>query len=206
MSNFNENNFSQAPGAYGSVGAGGQFDPATFFKKPQVVVRLISLLFAIIVAGCVGSQGWEAIDCKFNKSPSTCNFAVFMGTVTCIIICVFLVFDVLFDNISNVIKRKYIVIADLISSALTTFLWLACFSNLVDKWKNVTNLKKTSSEGESALQATIAFSFFSIITFGILTGLAVKRYREGVTGGDMQGPSDYNTPDPFANPEESFTP
>lgn len=38
---------SSGTGAYGSAGASGQFDLKAFFKKPQVILRMIG-----VVSGC----------------------------------------------------------------------------------------------------------------------------------------------------------
>jgi len=35
---------SAGPSAYGSAGASGQFDPATFIRKPQVLLRMIAVV------------------------------------------------------------------------------------------------------------------------------------------------------------------
>ena len=37
-------------GAYGSAGASGEFKPATFIKKPQVILRIVGLVRMLCVA------------------------------------------------------------------------------------------------------------------------------------------------------------
>jgi hypothetical protein len=57
---------SNAPTAYGSGGATGHFDPITFIKKPQVALRLLSLVSESQICSnypyhCLKSNGQRSI-------------------------------------------------------------------------------------------------------------------------------------------------
>jgi hypothetical protein len=179
-----ESGYADSPGgptagttAYGSAGASGEFKPATFFKKPQVILRLIGLVFAVVVFGCISSKGGEKDDCAYGE-PSACGYGIFVGVSAFLVLAVFLVTDAIFDNMSNVMHRKYIVIADILNSSVWSFLYFVGFCYLADGWRRN---YKASFWGKSEVEAAIAFSFFSFGIFAALTILAVLRYRQGVT-------------------------
>jgi hypothetical protein len=166
--------------AYGAGKAGGPFDPMAFIKKPQVILRIASWLFAVIVFGCISSQGrWEGI-CQYNEDPNACGFGVAIGVLAFLGLIVLLVLDALFENISSIQQRKYAVLGDVIFSGVWTFLWFVNFCYLADSWRR-TKDPPGEGKGVSGVEAAIAFSFFSIITFAALTALAVMRYRQGAS-------------------------
>ncbi|KAI0236574.1 Synaptogyrin-1 [Lamellibrachia satsuma] len=169
-------------GAYGAGKATGQFDYLVYIKKPQVILRAVSWLFAIIVFGCIRSQGYyEGSTCLYGDR-NACNFGVAIGVLAFLGLMGFLILDALFDNISSVQHRKYVVIADMAFSGFWTFMWFVCFCYLTNKWNNTSvPTKNIDKVGRSGVQAAIAFSFFSIPTFAALTYLAIMNYRKGVT-------------------------
>ncbi|KAJ8345759.1 hypothetical protein SKAU_G00299520 [Synaphobranchus kaupii] len=44
--------------AYGAGKAGGAFDPLTFFRQPQTILRIVSWLFAIVIFGSIANEGY----------------------------------------------------------------------------------------------------------------------------------------------------
>ncbi|CAD5123620.1 DgyrCDS11951 [Dimorphilus gyrociliatus] len=151
-------------GAYGAGMAGGSFNILTFIRKPHVILRLVSWLFAIIVFGCISSQGWEENECAFNNDKNACGFGTAIGVIAFLTLTAFLVLDALFEtHISSVQHRKYIVMADM---------------GFSDAWRKTEDKNKF---GVSGIQASIAFSFFSIGTFAGLTFFAVQHYRKGIS-------------------------
>ena len=71
-------------------------------------------LFAIIVFGCISSQGYDKDgECQFNNDHGACNFGILVGVVAFLGLLALLVSDGLFENISSIKIRKYIVMADL---------------------------------------------------------------------------------------------
>ncbi|ELK12314.1 Synaptogyrin-2 [Pteropus alecto] len=109
----------------------------------------------------------------------------------------FFVVDVYFPQISNATDRKYLVIGDLLFSALWTFLWFVGFCFLTNQWV-ATNPQDVLVGADSA-RAAITFSFFSIFSWGVLASLAYQRYKAGV--------DDFiqNYADPTPDPSTAYT-
>ncbi len=164
-------------GAYGAGRASSAgFDPIAFVKKPQVILRGVAWLFAIIVFGCISDKGWIFGVCAFNYDRNACNFGVTVGVVAFLACMAFLVVDALFDNMSNVQYRKYAVLSDLVFSGFWLFMWFVCFCYLADAWRQTT---KYEYPYPGQPRAAIAFSFFSLIPWSGLTILAFMRFRQG---------------------------
>lgn len=189
--------------AYGASLAGGTFDFESFVKQPQTILRCLSWLFAIVVFATITAEGYindqtrEQVQCMFNQNDSACSYAVGIGVLAFLACVIFIILDAYFPRISNAKERKFIVIGDLGFSAVWTFLWFICFCVLANQWS------KTTSSGvpADAARAVIAFSFFSIGTWALLTYFALGRYREGISefGQEYNDPaSDHTTPYPPA--------
>jgi len=169
-------------GAYGAGKASGHFDVIAFLKKPRVILRLVSLLFAIIVFGCITNQAWEGDTCRYNDDSNACGFGTVIGVLAFLGLLLLLAVDAMFDNISGVQHRKYAVVGDMGFSGTWTFFYFVNFCYLTDAWRKTDEKVAESSDyGNSGVEAAIAFSFFSIATFAGLTVLAVLRYSKGVS-------------------------
>jgi hypothetical protein len=66
-----------------------------------------------VVFSCIISQGDEKGICNFNGDSGACGYGETVGVMAFIILLVYIGLDALFDNISNVQHRKYIVLADI---------------------------------------------------------------------------------------------
>ncbi|CAI9720089.1 Synaptogyrin-1,Putative synaptogyrin-2 like protein,Synaptogyrin-3,Synaptogyrin-2 [Octopus vulgaris] len=108
-------------GAYGAGKAGVAFDPLVFFQRPQVIIRIISWLFSVVVFGCISSGGWYLQKCQFNDDANACRFGSAIGVLAFLACIIFLVIDAVFDNISSVQHRKYAVLGDLGFSGCSHF-------------------------------------------------------------------------------------
>lgn len=82
--------------------------------------RRVSLfqLFAIIVFGCISSEGWreEANGkeyCIINRDGNACNYAVGIGVIAFLAAMGFIAGEYLFEQMSSVKTRKHYVLADL---------------------------------------------------------------------------------------------
>ncbi|XP_029946205.1 synaptogyrin-2a [Salarias fasciatus] len=168
--------------AYGASLAGGAFDPESFIKQPQTILRCVSWLFSIVVFATITAEGYinipssTDVKCMFNDNDGACSFPMGIGILAFLGCVVFLILDAYFPQISNAKERKYIVIGDLIFTGVWALLWFICFCFLSNQWARTT----VSIRGDAA-RAVIAFSFFSILSWGLLFYFALKRYREGVT-------------------------
>ncbi|XP_051889122.1 synaptogyrin-2b [Pristis pectinata] len=169
--------------AYGAAMAGGAFDLKNFFQQPYVIARILSWIFSIVVFGCITSEGYMnptssgKLKCIFNDNEDACHYGVGIGVFAFLICIAFFVVDVYFHQISNVNQRKHIVMADLGISGLWTFLWFVGFCFLTNQWVSRISLPTI---GADSARAAIAFSFFSIFSWGLLTIFAYQRYQMGV--------------------------
>ncbi|CAL1601913.1 unnamed protein product [Knipowitschia caucasica] len=196
---------------YGAPFAGGGFDFYKFVREPQTIVRLLSLLFALVVFGTITNEGYinpptsSEARCMFNQNDSACHFAVAVGVIAFLACGIFTVLDIYLPFMSSAPDRKYIVMGELAFSGLWTFLWFVCFCLLASEWSRT---HVTLGIPVEAAQATIAFSFFSIATWGILTYFVLVRYRRGLLDVNLQtdAPPDHHTPYPPTYSPTSYSP
>ncbi|KAM8724227.1 synaptogyrin-1a isoform 1-T1 [Acanthopagrus schlegelii] len=172
--------------AYGAGKAGGAFDPLTFLRQPQTVVRVLCWLFSIVILGCVTNEGYvnrpnEVEEfCIFNRNQIACNYAVSMGTL-CLLCCTtFLALDVYFPQISGVKDRKKAVMADIGVSAFWSLVWFVGFCFLANQWQVSKEDDNPLNEGADAARATILFCFFSVFTWAAQCLLAIHRFKLGI--------------------------
>lgn len=196
---------------YGVSLAGGGFDFNKFIRQPQTIVRALSLLFAIVVFGTITNEGYvnpptsSEAKCIFNQNDSACHFTVAIGVLAFLACGAFTLLDIYLPFISSAAERKYMVLSELAFSGLWTFLWFVCFCLLASEWART---HVTIGIPVEAAQATIAFAFFSIATWGILTYFVLVRYRRGMhnLAVSTEGPSDQHTPYPPTYAPTSYNP
>nr|XP_020451897.1 synaptogyrin-2 [Monopterus albus] len=199
--------------AYGVTLAGGGFDFHKFVRQPQTIVRILSWLFALVVFACITTEGYinpahsPEAKCIFNQNDSACHYAVGIGVISFLACVAFLVLDVYVPFMSNAQERKHAVLVDLVFSGVWTFLWFVCFCFLTSQW-GLTH--DESSIPHDAARAAVAFSFFSIATWGILAYFALGRFRRGVNEVTIptytEPPSDLHTPYPPTYAPSSYNP
>ncbi|XP_034000037.1 synaptogyrin-2a [Trematomus bernacchii] len=170
--------------AYGASLAGGAFDAVHFVKQPQTILRCLSWLFSIVVFATITAEGYinqtkeQDAKCIFNANDGACSYGVGIGVLAFMACVVFLIVDAYFPQISNAKERKVIVLGDLVFSGIWAFLWFICFCVLANQWSKTPD--STEAVAGDAARAIVAFSFFSIITWGLLCFFALERYRQGV--------------------------
>ncbi|NWZ16370.1 SNG2 protein, partial [Agelaius phoeniceus] len=156
-------------GAYGAAKAGGAFDLVRFVQQPQVVARIVSAVFALIVFACLVGDGYMSrpenpqLYCIFNHNEDACRYGIGIGVLAFLACIFFFMVDVYFPQISNTTDRKYLVLADLGFSGLWTFLWFIGFCFLTNQW-SWTRAEDVFIGADSA-RAAITFSFFSIFSW-----------------------------------------
>ncbi|CAF1053834.1 unnamed protein product [Didymodactylos carnosus] len=182
-------NPSMEPQAYGAGRAGSVFDPIEFLKKPQVILRLVAWVFAIIVFACIAQEGYYKDECRYNAS-NACGFGIAIGVIAFLLCMVFSALDVYFPNLSNIKHRKYVVLAELIVSGVLVFFWFIAFCYMADQWRQATKVAE-GWNGQNSVQAAIAFAFFSIAVWAALIFFAFRRYREGVSNLFSSGYEDH---------------
>ncbi|KAH8873656.1 Synaptogyrin-2 [Schistosoma japonicum] len=158
-----------------------------FIRKPVIILRLASILVSVIAFGCItsGCHTHNGI-CIFGATSSACNFPVAIGVFAFLGGILFLVSDFMFNSISNLKRRRHIIIGDLAFSGLWTFLWFVSFCLLANKWTNTSDewLGQHKVEGwqESNARSAIVFSFLSIAIWSGITFFALQRFRLGQAG------------------------
>lgn len=174
---------STATGAYGGGKAGVSFDPIQFVQRPQVILRAVCLIFAIIVFGCISSQGYYYVPllkkdvCLYNRDNNACNYGTGIGVIAFLASILFIVGEFMFEQMSSVKTRKHYVLADLGFSGFWAFLYFVGFCYLTSAWSNTISVPPGSNVNN--VQAAIAFSFFSIFTWAGCAWFAYKRFRQG---------------------------
>lgn len=133
---------------------------------------------------CIFGEGYTNIHtsdqlyCVFNQNEDACRYGSAIGVLAFLASAFFLVVDAFFSQISNATDRKYLVIGDLLFSALWTFLWFVGFCFLTNQW--AATKPQDVRVGADSARAAITFSFFSIFSWGVLASLAYQRYKAGV--------------------------
>ncbi|XP_072550464.1 synaptogyrin-2a [Salminus brasiliensis] len=168
---------------YGASLAGGSFDFVSFIKQLQTVLRLLSWLFSIVVfatitaEGFINQHGQQDTKCIFNQNDNACSYGTAVGIIAFLACVAFIILDAYLPQISNAKQRKHIVISDLAFSGAWTFLWFVCFCFLANQWSHTV---ETEGIPEDAARAVIAFSFFSVVSWALLTLFAYRRYNQGM--------------------------
>ncbi|KAF0311636.1 Synaptogyrin [Amphibalanus amphitrite] len=181
-------------GAFGGAKMGAAFDPIAFIQRPQVILRALCLLFSIIIFGCISSQGWYEDDdmkqvCMYNQNSGACNYGTGIAVIAFLACFAFIAGEFFFSRMSSVKTRKHYVLADLGFSGFWTFLFFVSFCFLTNSWSNTEGVP--TANDKNPVQAAIAFTFFSIFTWGALAYLAYLRFKQGTgnefaTGYDQQ--------------------
>ncbi|KAJ7989831.1 hypothetical protein DPEC_G00308570 [Dallia pectoralis] len=191
--------------AYGASLAGGDFNFLHFIKQPQTIVRLLSWVFSVVVFATITAEGYfnnsqeNVTKCIFNQNDSACGFGVGVGLLAFLACIIFIILDAYFPQISSATERKKIVIGDLAFSGVWTFFWFICFCVLANQWSHTTE----PAIPIDAARAVVAFSFFSIVTWALLTLFAFTRYRQGVSDFDQgytDPANDRSAPYPATSP------
>lgn len=85
----------------------------------SLVLYFLLQLFAIIVFGCISSQGYKYNPkedkevCLYNEDNNACNYGVGIGVIAFLASIAFLVGEFMFEQMSSVKTRKHYVLGDL---------------------------------------------------------------------------------------------
>ncbi|XP_051529336.1 synaptogyrin-2-like [Myxocyprinus asiaticus] len=187
---------------YGASLAGAGFDLIKFIKQPQTITRFLSWVFSIVVFASITAEGYvnssneQQVRCVFNRNDGACHYGVGIGVIAFLACVAFLLADAYLPLMSNAQERKYVVMADVAFSGSWTFLWFVCFCLMSDQWSKTLDIRGIPTD---AVHAVIAFSFFSIASWGVLTYFALVRFRQGVEDvmqNHAEPPPNYTSPYP----------
>nr|CAG4646634.1 EOG090X0FHR [Macrothrix elegans] len=191
-------------GAFGAGKAGSAFNPVEFLQRPQVILRLLNILFSIIVFGSISSKGWtyngKKEVCLYYMDANACNYGVGIGVIAFLAAAGLLAGEYLFPQMSSVKTRRHFVMGDLGFSGFWSFLYGVGFIYLASQWSKTESSTATTAAGNN-LRAAIAFSFFSVFTWAGSAYFAYQRYRQGADSAfttaydtGMGGPGGVTTP------------
>ncbi|XP_053471995.1 synaptogyrin-3b isoform X2 [Ictalurus furcatus] len=169
-------------GSYGAGRTGSEFDPITFAKRPQTILRFLAWVFSMVVFGSIVNEGYvnmgsERLHCVFNKNEDACNYGIIIGVLAFLASLCFLALDVYFPQISSVKDRKRAVLLEMGFSGLWAFLWFVGFCFLANQWSRTSPKQLPLEQASDAARAAIAFSFFSILIWGYLCLLNMHRFK-----------------------------
>ncbi|XP_030066849.1 synaptogyrin-3 [Microcaecilia unicolor] len=168
--------------SYGAGRAGGSFEPLEFLLRPQTILRIICWIFSIVVFASILNEGYVNIDTEQLRcifiSEAACNYGVSIGFMAFFACVFFFILDIYFPQISSVKDRKKAVLLDLACSGFLAFLWFVGFCFLTNQWQRTGDNPVILQKGDAA-RAAITFSFFSIISWVVLTVKAFHQYRLG---------------------------
>jgi hypothetical protein len=160
--------------------------PTDFFKRPQVIIKVICILFAIIVFSCIIHGGSEYEFCLYGNDSNACGYGIWIGIIAFIAALLGLVIEAFSDRITNVRERRIVIICELGFSALWSFMWFVGFCYLTNKWshgEDVFTTKHAPDWKKNDCRAAIAFSFFSIFSWGALAYFSYRNYQEASESG-----------------------
>ncbi|XP_046632339.1 synaptogyrin-1-like [Daphnia pulicaria] len=191
-------------GAFGAGKAGTDFNPVEFVQRPQVILRLLNILFSIIVFGSISSKGWtfdtKKEICLYNSDANACNYGVGIGVIAFLAAATLLAGEYFFPQMSSVKTRRHYVLGDLAFSGFWAFLYGVGFIYLASQWTKTDSSPAALAAGNN-LRAAITFSFFSIFTWAGSSFFAYQRYRQGAESAfatayetGMGGPGGATTP------------
>lgn len=171
-------------GAFGAGKAGTSFNPVEFVQRPQVILRLVNILFSIIVFGSITSKGYTLDPvknkevCLYNGDGNACNYGVGIGVIAFLAASLLLAGEYFFPQMSSVKTRRHYVMGDAGFSGFWSFLYGVGFIYLASTWTK-TQETPAAVAASNNLRAAIAFSFFSIFTWSGSAYFAYQRYRQG---------------------------
>ncbi len=123
-------------------------------------------VFAIIVFGCISSQGWSWEDevkrevCILNRTPSACHFPTFVGVIAFLVSIGLLVGEWFFEQMSSIKTRKHFVIVDMGFSGMWAFFYFVAFVYMCIAWS------KTDEEFSYGSSNIIGAIFFALLSVG----------------------------------------
>nr|CAG4649751.1 EOG090X0FHR [Scapholeberis mucronata] len=192
-------------GAFGAGKAGTAFNPVEFVQRPQVILRLLNILFSIIVFGSISSKGYTFEGgkevCLYNKDGNACNYGVGIGVIAFLAASLLLAGEYFFPQMSSVKTRRHYVLGDLGFSGFWSFLYGVGFIYLASQWTKTADGNAAVLAAGNNMRAAITFSFFSVFTWAGSSYFAYQRYRQGADSAfatayetGMGGPGGATTP------------
>lgn len=168
--------------AYGSNMATTGFDFKIFIRKTTVALRILAVILSVFIWYLISSGAWYRLGtghliCLYERSSTTCSFGSFMGSCALIIAIIFLLIEAKYEQFSCVGTRKRIVLADLITSLATSFLFIITTFTL---WSKYSSLDLEENYNGRSAKFAVLFSFLSVIVWGAIALYAYRQWQASV--------------------------
>ncbi|CAH8585103.1 unnamed protein product [Schistosoma turkestanicum] len=155
-----------------------RLEPINYVRKPQVLLRLITVILAIVNIAVVHNDCYIYGKCLFNEDQASCGYSLFLSSLTFIACSAYLWLDLIVDNVSNIDIRLRVAKFDMLLSGIWFFLWLIAFCLLCNRWQNTEQDFLTHNDASPVGPRTvIAFTFFSMVVLVILGFFTYKSYK-----------------------------
>ncbi|XP_065826953.1 synaptogyrin-2-like [Oscarella lobularis] len=117
-----------------------RFDPVAYIKTPQVILRIVSLVFAIVVFACIAdgvANFSPRSHCLYAQDRNACNYGTVIGALAFVACLAFLAIDALLPGYGYGSSfKKNALVADAVFSTLWTLMWFVGFCLLAERWRN----------------------------------------------------------------------
>eukprot|EP00053_Salpingoeca_punica_P003534 m.43674 g.43674 ORF g.43674 m.43674 type:complete len:180 (-) comp12246_c0_seq2:46-585(-) len=145
----------------------------------SLIVRACLIVCCIIVFGAIADQGKYYGHSVFNDKMAAHDYGIAVGVIGFVCALAFLAMDLLLSRGSLPLSGTLYATIDLGVSAFNTLLTFIAFCYLADEWRRTEGKSGLSTSQKNAVQASIAFLFFSTILWTTSCILAFKARREG---------------------------
>ncbi|CAH8665736.1 unnamed protein product [Schistosoma rodhaini] len=155
-----------------------RLEPINYVRKPQVILRLVVVILAVVNIAIVHNGCYIYGKCLFNDDQASCGYSSFLSSSTIILYLAYLWLDLIVDNITSIDIRLRIAKFDVVLSGIWSFLWLIAFCLLCNRWQNTRQDFLTENEvSPDGPRTAIAFNFFSMVVLIILGFFTFKFYK-----------------------------
>nr|CAX82820.1 synaptogyrin 3 [Schistosoma japonicum] len=153
-------------------------EPVHYIQKPQVLLRLVTVVLSVVLIAIVHNGCYIYGKCLFSEDQASCGYSLFLSSSSVILCLFYLWFDLITDNISNIVMRTRIVKLDVILTGIWAFLWLIAFCLLCNRWKNTDqDFLSQNIVSPDGPRAAVAVTFFGMIILIILGFFTFKSYK-----------------------------
>ncbi|KAL5473561.1 hypothetical protein EMCRGX_G028054 [Ephydatia muelleri] len=169
--------------------------------SPPIYLRFVSIVFAILVFGCVSDQVHDTGSCLYGRALNRnsgnidcCNFATAVGVIGFLLSILFLLkeFLVAVLDFSQYTKfNRVVAIMETVSSSVWAFMWFVAFVFTAHQLRITDPVFLSGNPVAHCARAVVAFSFFSTLLwigmaiYNAVTAVRITRSDPSSTGSIM---------------------
>ncbi|CAH8627235.1 unnamed protein product [Schistosoma intercalatum] len=94
-----------------------RLEPIDYVRKPQVILRLIIVILAVVNIAIVHNGCYIYGKCLFNEDQASCGYSLLLSSSTFILCLAYLWLDLIVDNVSSIDIRLRIAKFDVVLPA-----------------------------------------------------------------------------------------